>query len=159
MWNDPVYEKMTDSEKLVAEYLNSLNLNWKFEYPIFLYDERGRPRIWTPDFYLTDLKVHIEVCGSSEFKYTYRDEILKKNKVDVIFLHTYNEENEWQNDFHRSVLELVKNRLTQLNILVQLNTEKRKSDEKIVSKETYLQHRNAFDSRDKQRCNDYKNDG
>ena len=122
MWNGSIYDKMTDCEKLVADYLKHLNLNWKFEYPVFLYDERKRPRVWTPDFYLTDLGVYIEVCGSPEFDYAYRNEIYNKNNIDVIYLHIFKEENQWQTHFHKRLLELVKDRLHQLNILVQLAT-------------------------------------
>jgi hypothetical protein len=122
MTNGSVYERMTDAEKLVAEYLKGLKLNWKFEYPVFLYDERKRPRVWTPDFYLTELGIYIEVCGSKEFDYKYRYGIYKNNKVDVVFLHMFRNKDEWQHHFRKELLVLVKDRLNQLNILVQLAT-------------------------------------
>ena len=50
MNEENVYGKMTNFEKQVAEYLDKLNISWKFEYPVFLNDEKERPRLWTPDF-------------------------------------------------------------------------------------------------------------
>jgi len=51
-----VYGGMTTCESEVAEYLKKLKLYWKFEFPIFVYDEKNRPRVWTPDFYLPKLR-------------------------------------------------------------------------------------------------------
>ena len=80
-----VYEGMTYAEKEVARYLHSINLHWIFEHPIFIQDERGRPRVWTPDFYLPELGTYIEVCGKDRKCYSYREKIFKKNRVRTIF--------------------------------------------------------------------------
>jgi hypothetical protein len=48
--NESVYADMEDSEKEVAEYLKQLRIYWIYESPIFVYDEKQRPRVWTPDF-------------------------------------------------------------------------------------------------------------
>ena len=58
---------MTKAEKDVSEHLNKLKIPWIYQHPIFVYDEKNRPRVWTPDFYLPELKIHIEVCGSQNF--------------------------------------------------------------------------------------------
>jgi len=49
---ESIYSDMTASEREVAAYLKELGLSFMFESPIFLYDEKGRPRVWTPDFYI-----------------------------------------------------------------------------------------------------------
>jgi len=69
--NESVYADMEDSEKEVAEYLKQLRIYWLYESPIFVYDEKGRPRVWTPDFYLPQFGIYIEVCGSEDFDYEY----------------------------------------------------------------------------------------
>ena len=51
----------------VAGYLDELGISYEFEYPVFVKDERGRPRLWTPDFYLIDIKIYIEVYESDSF--------------------------------------------------------------------------------------------
>ena len=91
-----VFERMSEPEKNVAEFLSDLGLWWKYESPIYLIDEKDRPKIWTPDFFLPKFGIYIEVCGSEDFDYEYREEIYKKNEYKVIFLHYYKEQERWQ---------------------------------------------------------------
>ena len=81
-----IYSGMTDLEKNFAEFLKQeLNFWWWYEYPVFVYDEKDRPRVWTPDFYIPKLGMFIEVCGSTDFDYEYREKIYKK-MVIMLFL-------------------------------------------------------------------------
>jgi len=92
-----VYADMEDSEKQVASYLRELDLWWVYEFPVFVYDEKKRPRVWTPDFYIPKLGMYVEVCGSEKFDYEYREKIYKKNGYPVIFVHFYKKEEKWKN--------------------------------------------------------------
>ena len=91
-----IYKGMTNAEKEVAKYLHSINLYWIFEHPIFVQDEKNRPRVWTPDFYLPELGIHIEVCGKERECYSYREKIFKKNRVQIIFIHQYKDSDSWK---------------------------------------------------------------
>jgi len=93
---DTIYADMQDTERQVADYLDELNLLWRYEYPIFVYDEKNRPRVWTPDFYIPKLGMYVEVCGSEKFDYKYREKIYKKNGYNVIFVHFYKRK-KWKN--------------------------------------------------------------
>ncbi len=88
---------MTETEKQVAVFLNELKIQWFYEAPVFLYDNEDRPRVWTPDFYLPKLGMHIEVWNSGEASSEYREKAYKKNGYNVIFVHTFKEENQWKN--------------------------------------------------------------
>lgn len=90
-----IYNDMMDSEKEVANYLTELGLYWIYQSPVFVYDEKDRPRVWTPDFYIPKLGVYIEVCGSEDFNYDYRDKIYRKNGIFVVFIHLFKERGEW----------------------------------------------------------------
>jgi hypothetical protein len=103
-----IYESMTDSEKQVANYLREIDLWWVYEFPVFVYDEKNRPRVWTPDFYIPKLGMHIEVCGSEDFDYKYRDEIYRKNGYHVIFVHSYKEQKEWKKHLINKIIEIEK---------------------------------------------------
>jgi hypothetical protein len=92
-----VYNGMTDPEMQVASFLKELGLRWVYEFPVFVYDEKERPRVWTPDFYIPKLGMYIEVCGSEGFNYDYRSEIYRKNGYHVIFLHIYKQPKKWKN--------------------------------------------------------------
>jgi hypothetical protein len=91
------YEGMTETERKVAIYLNELNLRWVYEAPVFLYDNEERPRVWTPDFYLPSLGIHIEVWNTEEKSPEYREKAYKKNGYNVVFVHVFKEENQWKN--------------------------------------------------------------
>jgi len=94
---DSVYADMKHSEKQVAKFLRELDLWWVYEFPVFVYDEKNRPRVWTPDFYIPKLGMYIEVCGSRDFNYEYREKIYHKNEYHVIFVHFYKERKKWKN--------------------------------------------------------------
>ena len=52
---------MTYPEKKVAEYLRKMNIEWVYEQLMFVWDDDGRPRVWTPDFYLTQFGIYFGV--------------------------------------------------------------------------------------------------
>jgi len=81
--------RMTVPERKVAEYLRTMNIEWVYEQPVFVWDGDGRPRVWTPDFYLTQFGIYLEVCGSKDFNYEYRKRVFSKNGYCVIFLHVF----------------------------------------------------------------------
>jgi len=103
-----IFDEMTKAEKNVADYLYSINLHWKFEHPLFVLDDKERPRVWTPDFYLPELGIYIEVCGSKDFDYEYRKKIYIKNRVQVIFIHQFKEEDNWKEFLRVRIVEINK---------------------------------------------------
>lgn len=96
MGNESIYERMTHSERKVADVLKSLGIRWSFEQPVFVWDENDRPRVWTPDFFLHHFGIYLEVCGSQIFDYEYRRSIFDKNGYRVIFVHFYKSEGKWK---------------------------------------------------------------
>ncbi|NVM38104.1 MAG: hypothetical protein HWN81_21100 [Candidatus Lokiarchaeota archaeon] len=90
---ESIYDNMTKSEKEVANVLKEMGIKWKYEQPIFVWDENKRPRVWAPDFYLVPFGIYVEVCGSEDFDYSYRRKIFDSNGYRVIFLHLYKDDN------------------------------------------------------------------
>jgi hypothetical protein len=105
-----VYEGMTDAEIQVSSFLKELDLWWVYEFPVFVYDEKKRPRVWTPDFYIPKLGMYIEVCGSEDFNYKYREKIYKKNGYPVIFVHFYKKKTKWKNYLVKRIMEIERKR-------------------------------------------------
>ena len=103
---DSIYADMKQSERQVANYLRKLGLWWVYEFPVFVYDEKKRPRVWAPDFYIPKLGMYIEVCGSKDFDYEYRERIYKENGYYVIFLHLYKERKKWKNYLVKRIMEI-----------------------------------------------------
>jgi len=108
MQKESVYDQMTRSERKVAEFLKELDIKWRYEKPVFVWDENNRPRVWAPDFYLIPFGIYIEVCGSRNFDYEYRRNIYKENGYNVIFLHLYKETNHWKRHLMK-YLEVITN--------------------------------------------------
>jgi hypothetical protein len=104
--NKSVYEDMQESEIEVSEYLRNLNIKWQYEQPVYVLDDKDRPRVWTPDFYLPQLGIYLEVCGTDKFHYEYREIIYKKNHIPVIFIHRYKHKKEWQKYLKKRIEEI-----------------------------------------------------
>ena len=99
---------MTRSEREVAELLKEIGIKWSYEHPVFVWDENHRPRTWTPDFYLKQFGIYVEICGSEDFDYEYRRRIFENNGYKVIFLHLYKERKKWM--FHlMNYLDIIMN--------------------------------------------------
>lgn len=107
---DESFSDMMTSEKEVATFLDSLELPWIFEFPIFVFDERKRPRVWTPDFFIPKLGVYIEVCGSKDFEYDYREKIYAMNNVQIIFLHFFKKKEYWRKFLVEKIKEVEEQR-------------------------------------------------
>lgn len=105
-----IYRKMTDPERDVARYLKKRGILWEFEFPVYVRDEKDRPRLWTPDFYIPSLGLYIEVCGSQEFDYEYRKGIYENNGIPVVFLHYYKRRKKWKHFLARKVEEIAQQR-------------------------------------------------
>jgi hypothetical protein len=103
---DSIYADMTDAEMRVANYLKELGLWWVYEFPVFVYDEKKRPRVWTPDFYIPKLGMYIESLWFKNFDYEYRDRIYKENGYHVIFLHLYKKHKKWKNYLAKRIMEI-----------------------------------------------------
>ena len=116
--SESIYDKMTRSEKEVANLLKEMGIKWRYEHPVFVWDENRRPRVWAPDFFLIPFGIYVEVCGSRDFNYEYRRKIFDKNGHKVIFLHLFEEKDKWKKHLF-AYLELFTDyrRIKLLNIL------------------------------------------
>lgn len=90
MFYRTVFDDMSKAEKEMALFLNSIGLWWDYESAVYILDDKERPRVWTPDFYVPALGIYIEVVGDGENpNYSWRQEIYAKNKVPIIFIAPY----------------------------------------------------------------------
>jgi hypothetical protein len=104
------YHDMKKMKQIVAKFLNDMGFEWHSEHPVFVYDEKNRPRVWTPDFYIPSLQLYVEVCGSQTYDYSYREKILRKNQIQIVFLPLWKGNDEWKTILKKSVFKIEKNR-------------------------------------------------
>ncbi|MEK6936872.1 MAG: hypothetical protein AABW58_02265 [Nanoarchaeota archaeon] len=107
----------TISEQEVESYLKELGISCLYEQAIFVQDDKNRPRVWTPDFYLPELGIYIEVCGSEKFSYDFREKIYKKNNIPIIFIHQFKPQQSWQFYLKQRIIEINLERQKIINTL------------------------------------------
>ena len=54
--------------------------------------------------------MYIEVCGSEDFSYEYREKIYKKNGYHTIFVHFYKEQEKWKSYLVMRIKEIEESR-------------------------------------------------
>lgn len=101
------------TEKNVAQYLKEKDVRWKYEFPVIVEDEDKKLRVWYPDFYLPDLGLFVEVCGSEKDKdEKYRREcIYKENDIAVVFLHYWKSDFKWKSFLETEVSSIERGRV------------------------------------------------
>jgi len=109
----PIYDKMTDTENEVAHYFKERNIRWVFHFPVFVKDEDDIPRLYAPDFYIPELGLFVEVCGSEKFNYSHRKTVYEKNGIPVVFLHYYKHPKEWKSYLAKRIAEIERQRETE----------------------------------------------
>ncbi|PQJ12851.1 hypothetical protein CJD36_003660 [Flavipsychrobacter stenotrophus] len=101
-----IYGSMTAAEKSVADYLKELGIFWDYEIPVYV-EEGGRPRLWSPDFFLPELGIYIEVAASGNIpSYTFREKIYNECKVSCIFVWPYRDTATWKKKLNKELIEL-----------------------------------------------------
>lgn len=96
-------KEMTIQEEKVAHFLDELGLKKDYESPVFVTDDKKRPRVWSPDFFLPELGIYIEVCGAQRRAYKYRRQIYEANKIPVIFVKTFYTEKSWKDYIRKGI--------------------------------------------------------
>lgn len=102
------YHNVKKMKHTVARYLNDLGFEWHYKQPVLVYDEKERPKVWTLDFYIPTLQLYIEVCGSQTYDYSYREKILHKNQIQIVFLPFWKGNDEWKTILKKSIFEIEK---------------------------------------------------
>lgn len=101
------------TERNVAQYLDEKGIRWTYEFPVIVKVENDKLRIWYPDFYLLDLGLFVEVCGTEKDKdEKYRREcVYKENEISVVFLHYYKPDNQWKSFLETEVNSIERSRV------------------------------------------------
>jgi hypothetical protein len=103
--------EMTGEERKVANFLTEKKFKFKFQPIVSVKDLRNKPRLFNPDFYLTELNIYIEVCGTERNEdYERRDKIYKKEEIPIIFVETYKGEDKWKHYLIQRIKEIQEKR-------------------------------------------------
>jgi hypothetical protein len=138
-----------DSEREVAKHLDKLNIRWIHENPIFVYDQNDRPRVWTPDFYLPELGIYIEVCGSQNFDYQFRNEVYEQNSIPVVFIHWYKEKEKWKKYLRKRIQEIEKSRRCKVDDMIELLLSEKYVSSSIISPDKGREYQRMIHEKDR----------
>ena len=117
MFEESIYDKMTRAENIVSDFLKEKGIYWVFESPVFVSDDCGRPRVWSPDFYLPQLGMYIEVaCDRQNRSYDYSEKIYKANKIPDIFVEPYDDKY-WKKQMIDEIMDIHESRWEKLKRL------------------------------------------
>lgn len=100
---------MKNSERQVADFLKILGMPWRYQSPVFVYDEKTDKECGHLTFTFQNLG-YIDVCGSENFDYAYREKIFEKNSFPVIFVHSYKEKDKWKAHLTNRIKEIEEQR-------------------------------------------------
>ena len=56
------------------------------------------------------MRIYIEVCGSKDFNYEYREKICQDNNISIIYLHFYKKQKYWQRFLIKKIKEVEEQR-------------------------------------------------
>jgi hypothetical protein len=101
--------EMSAPEEHVSDYLTELGLHWIYQSPVFIHDEKKRPRVWTPNFYLPELGIYLEACGSERFNYSYRKNI-PKERLPCNFHSLLQRKSKWKSYLVKRIKEIEEQR-------------------------------------------------
>jgi len=102
-------------EVQIARLLERNRIKYKYEHPVAVVD-RGKTRIWYPDFYLPEYAMIIEYFGvNGDSGYNERTKhkvnVYKQAGIEGVFLDESSLKGDWPNKIIGRVEDILKNRL------------------------------------------------
>lgn len=99
----------------IARLLERNRIKYKYEQPLAVID-RGKTRIWYPDFHLPEYAMIIEyfgVNGDSGYneRTKHKVDVYKKAGIEGVFLNESSLKGDWPNKIMGQVEDILKNRL------------------------------------------------
>lgn len=103
------------AEVQIARLLEKSGINYKYEYPLAVID-KGKTRIWYPDFYLPEYGMIIEyfgVNGDSQYdeRKKHKMDVYKEAGIEGLFLTEKSLEGDWPTKIMAGIEDILKNRL------------------------------------------------
>ena len=110
-----VQGRKSRGEVQIARLLERNRIKYKYEQPLAVID-RGKTRIWYPDFYLPEYAMIIEyfgVNGDSGYneRTKHKVDVYKQAGIEGVFLDESSLKGDWPNKIMGQVEDILKNRL------------------------------------------------
>jgi len=91
----------SQGERKIAYFLDQNDIAYQYEPAVMVQSDQGKPRIWYPDFYLTEFKTYLEYFGMvGDRNYDkgtkVKQGVYKKTGFDVISFYPWMFKENWQ---------------------------------------------------------------
>ena len=111
LWNN--YK--SDGEKKIGTYLQKRKINFSYERPVAVVDNR-KTKLWYPDFFLDDFHVLIEYLGMNGNQQSakindYKRGVYRANRFDVIEIYPSDFRGNWQNKIDGGIRNTLERRV------------------------------------------------
>lgn len=102
-------------ELQIARLLEKNNIAYKYEHPVAVID-RGKTKIWYPDFYLPRYGMIIEYFGVNgdagyEERTRHKTQVYNENGIEGLFLKDQSLKGDWPTKIIGQIEDILKNRL------------------------------------------------
>jgi hypothetical protein len=103
------------AEVQIARLLERSGIDYKYEHPTAVVD-RGKTKIWYPDFYLPEYGMIIEyfgINGNSDYdeRTRYKTGVYKENGIEGLFLTEKSLQGDWPTKIVDGIEDILKSRL------------------------------------------------
>ena len=88
-------------ERRIRNFLDENQIKYRYEDGVLINDYNNQPRIWYPDFHLTEYGTYIEyygLAGNPDYEKSIRtkESAYSKNNIDVISIYPWMFAEKWQ---------------------------------------------------------------
>lgn len=89
VYSQKQYDYKSKGEMQIAMLLDNHRIRYQYEYPLAV-KERGKVRIWYPDFHLPEYGLFLEYAGMKNESYKkmlqYKKQVYKNAGIEVLFV-------------------------------------------------------------------------
>ena len=115
------YSYRSRGERMIGAFLEDAGLAFRYEPPL-LVEDKGRVRIWHPDFFLPDYRTVIEYFGVKdrpEYQRmkNHKVRVYRENSIPAVYVTPDDFERHWQGDLLDRVGALLKRRAGHFDLL------------------------------------------
>jgi len=91
----------SNGERKIAKFLDDILIKYRYEAGVLVNDKTNQPRIWYPDFHLTEYGIYLEyfgLAGNPDYRKSIqvKESVYTKNHIDVISIYPWMFQEDWQ---------------------------------------------------------------
>lgn len=123
-------EYKSKGEYEIAKLLDSLEIEFNYEFPIAIVEEDGKAKLWYPDFYLKEYQIVVEYFGMYAHNEEYKKNAEHKKEIykscGIQFVPVYHINKNWEEYLLKSIMMHQEMKAKKIKKLLDTYTKKKK---------------------------------